>query len=233
MKWYAPLGVIYILILFFFIFGYTKELQFNYPSSSFYEVFGLDSSHHQGEIKWSSINLEKFKFIYLKATEGEDFKDKKFLENYKEASDLDIIVGGYHFWSFCKTPEQQFKNIIATIPKKTGDLIPALDIESSYGCGVEINDIKVEKVINKINQMILSYYGKLPVIYTTSEFASAYPSVLKAPNQYWLRSLVGPPRYKSDWAIWQYYHAGKAKGISGPVDLNVVRKKSVFNSLLQ
>jgi lysozyme len=40
-------------------------------------VQGLDVSHHQGEIRWGEVP-KSFSFVYIKATEGGDFKDKKF-----------------------------------------------------------------------------------------------------------------------------------------------------------
>lgn len=234
-KWYFLTFVFYACVLAFLFLGYSQKHQFNYPSSSLYEVFGLDSSHHQGEIDWSKISPKKFHFIYLKASEGESFKDKRFKENYKAASERGIVVGGYHFWTFCKSAEKQVTNILETIPKKKGDLLPAIDIESSYSCGKEdiSKTARIPDDINYLNEKLKAYYGGLPIIYTTKEFAKAFPEVLRAPNLYWLRSLVGPPAYKRDWAIWQYYHAGTAKGIRGPVDLNAIRKKSLFRKLLQ
>ena len=43
-----------------------------------YPIQGFDVSHHQKEIQWQQISPEKYNFVYLKATEGGDFKDTLF-----------------------------------------------------------------------------------------------------------------------------------------------------------
>lgn len=54
-------------------------------SAEEYPVKGFDVSHHQKEIQWNKISPEKFQFVYLKATEGGDFKDTKFQDNWLQA----------------------------------------------------------------------------------------------------------------------------------------------------
>ena len=62
-------------------------LRFNYPDQTVYPVQGLDVSHHQGEIDWQAINAQadqpKYRFVFIKATEGGDFKDPRFVRNWK------------------------------------------------------------------------------------------------------------------------------------------------------
>jgi lysozyme len=62
-----------------------------------YSIRGFDVSHHQGEINWKKISPMQYQFVYLKATEGGDFKDRNFQENWLKARERGLHVGAYHF----------------------------------------------------------------------------------------------------------------------------------------
>lgn len=227
--WYPFLGFFYVCLFVFYKWGESNKVQFNYPSKALYKTFGLDISHHQGEVLWSEIDSSKYKFVYLKSTEGETFKDKNFKINYMSAKENGIKVGGYHFWSFCKDPQKQVENIVASVPIAPGDLVPAVDFETIKDCDFKekaesqkVILLHVAFVFDKLSEI----YRKPPVIYTTVDFLKEYPSVLSrvGQSQYWVRSLVGPPSlHMKDWLIWQYYNSGRIKGVNGPVDLNVIK----------
>lgn len=233
MKWYGLFGLFFAVVTAWGYWGYTHKKQFNFPSEAFFSTYGLDVSHHQGEVDWQKVSKTKFKFVYLKATEGESFKDKRFLQNYAQAKQAGLVVGGYHFWTFCKTAEEQIKNIKETVPHSMEDLVPAIDIESAYACGVEKHPERVTADVQKMNSKILEAYGTLPVIYTTREFVKVHPEILEFQNVFWLRSLIGPPLYKKKWGVWQYYNGAKVSGITGPVDVNVLSKKLRFDRITQ
>ena len=58
-------------------------IRFNYPSQKLYSVRGIDISHHQRDINWNLLAQEDIDFIFIKATEGGDFTDPKFKENWE------------------------------------------------------------------------------------------------------------------------------------------------------
>lgn len=225
MKWYGLIVFLYVLMSSLAWWGYTEKKQFNYPSAAFFDVYGLDVSHHQGDIDWSSVPNDKYKFVYIKATEGESFKDKNFVKNYRKAKENGFKVGAYHFWTFCKSAEAQLANLMNTVPILYGDLVPAIDMESAYSCGQEKDQNRVVLDLQKINDTILKNYGVIPVIYTTNEFVSVHPEILDFKNIFWMRSLVGPPLHKKDWGLWQYYNGARVSGIKGGVDVNVLNKR--------
>jgi len=233
MRFYLLLFSGYLVLAAVFAIGYKNKKQFNYPSPVFYKIYGLDASHHQGEVDWSAVGKTDYKFVYLKATEAETFRDKRFKENYKAAKAAGLIVGGYHFWSLCKSLTNQFENLKAVIPKAKGDLVPVLDVESTKSCDEKRPEgILMEEMIS-LNQLFLDHYGALPLIYTTSEFSTQYPEILELPNKFWLRSLVGPPLFRKKWFMWQYYSAGTVDGFLGPVDLNVLKSEVSLDGILQ
>ena len=52
-----------------------------------YKVHGIDISHYQGKINWEMLKQTRqgqfpIQFIFMKATEGGDYSDKKFVANF-------------------------------------------------------------------------------------------------------------------------------------------------------
>ena len=62
-----------------------------------YKTQGLDISHHQEKVNWTLVD-KKYKFIILKATEGQNFLDTDFLYNWNNARLNGFVVGAYHFF---------------------------------------------------------------------------------------------------------------------------------------
>ena len=46
------------------------------------ERYGIDVSAHQGEVDWEAVASDGIGFAYLKATEGGDFVDRRFADNW-------------------------------------------------------------------------------------------------------------------------------------------------------
>ena len=122
-------------------------LQNNIASAQEYPVKGFDVSHHQGDIQWQSISPQEFKFVYLKATEGGDFKDRKFQDNWLKAREQGFLVGAYHFYRLCRDGQIQAQNFIETVPKKTDSLPPVIDLEYDSNC---INTYTREQLLKEI-----------------------------------------------------------------------------------
>ena len=55
------------------------------PARLLYDVHGIDVSHHQGAIDWQAVAGDGVAFAYIKATEGGDFTDRRFAENWAAA----------------------------------------------------------------------------------------------------------------------------------------------------
>lgn len=68
-----------------------------------YEVHGIDISHYQGIIDWDKLLHNKeakfpIHFIFMKATEGGDYGDENFTENFGQARKHGFIRGAYHYF---------------------------------------------------------------------------------------------------------------------------------------
>ncbi|WP_036718692.1 GH25 family lysozyme [Paenibacillus harenae] len=97
-----------------------------------YEVRGLDVSPYQGAVDWGKVaESGKYQFVYMKATEGHDFTDNTFNQNWEGAKAGGMLVGTYHFFSSRSTGEQQANHFISLVPVEEASLPPVIDLEIS------------------------------------------------------------------------------------------------------
>lgn len=189
-----------------------------------YGVTGIDVSNHQGDIDWRALAAHGVDFAYIKATEGGDFRDRRFQQNWSAAKAAGIARGAYHFFRQCKSGADQAANFIAAVPKETGALPPVIDAEHMGPCpaGQTVPDVKAE--VLAFMTLVEAHYGRRPIIYVTAEFDQAYLAGDLAGETFWVRSLFLPPSIREqNWLFWQYHHRGQRPGVNGPVDLNAFR----------
>ena len=179
---------------------------------------GIDLSHHNGRINWDALSSAPVDFVYLKATEGRDWKDTRFQENWLEASQRGWHVGAYHFYLLCRNGAAQADNFIQSVEVREGTLPPAVDLEYAHNCTPEGPKEAVLAEIGDFLEALEAEYGAPPVLYTTPEFHRDWLAGRFPDNPVWMRSLSGPPG--GDVLIWQYSMKGRVPGVDGFVDLN-------------
>lgn len=190
------------------------------PDASRYPVRGVDVSHHQGKIDWSKVAGDNVAFAYMKATEGGDWKDRKFLENWKAAREAGIATGAYHFFTLCRPGKHQAENLLATLPKDDTMLPPAVDLEYVGNCKERPTAEALKLEVNDFFGMVEKALGRKAIIYAPEDFLADY-GVALPDRPLWRRSIFRPP-HKDDWLLWQYTFTGFVEGIEGGVDLNVL-----------
>lgn len=213
----------FIAFLFFFSLFACNQLTGSTPDSSKYPILGIDISHHQGSIDWDELGTDKrVEFVFMKATEGGDFKDRRFKENWNAAKKHHLRYGAYHFWSFCRTGEIQAQNFINTVPLDSKALPPVVDLEFLGSCTKRpplqeaIHEIQI--FLNTLEQ----HYHKKPILYTTYDFYDVYLKEALLDYNLWIRDVEQEPQLPKHrtWTFWQFSNTGFRKGISGRVDLN-------------
>lgn len=199
--------------------------RFNYPDPAGIGAQGLDVSHHQGEIRWAEIPKSQFGFVYIKASEGGDFRDKQFLKNWEEARANGFQAGAYHFFTLCRAGKDQAQNFTGTVPRAQGALPPAIDLEFTGNCGDRPEKEKFLKELRDFSAVVENHYRARPVLYTTYSFYWRYLEGSEfAAYPLWIRDVFGRPDTRQEWALWQYADNARVPGIDGPVDLNAMRK---------
>ena len=108
---------------------YNGVILLNNPSLKDYPVRGIDVSSYQGEIDWNVIVDQNIQFAFIKATEGSSFINPCFSENFKNASNTNLRIGAYHFYSYDSNGDTQADNFISVVPKADNMLPPVVDFE--------------------------------------------------------------------------------------------------------
>ena len=191
------------------------------------KIFGIDVSHHQGDINWNKVKKWKDKsiqFVYIKATEGATFVDKTYEKNFKGAKEQKILTGSYHYFRTTSSVKDQFKNFIQTISKEDQDLIPMIDVEEKKNW----NNKEFHKNFKEFLGLIENHFGQKPMIYTVNSFYNINLSG-KYNDYHFLIGRYGKNspnmRDKSNWTIWQFSETGKVDGIPKLVDIDVINSK--------
>ncbi len=205
------------------VLAYALIMPHRFASAEAYPVKGFDISHHQGDVQWTKISPRAYQFVYLKATEGGDFKDTKFQENWLQAREQGFHVGAYHFYRLCRDGGIQAQNFIETVPKKEDALPPVIDLEYDSQC---INTYSKEQLLKEIQLMhdrLMRHYGKQPIFYISKTFYNIVLAGEFKETPLWVREYHGKPELKNnpDWLFWQHTNQGQIQGIPKTVDLNV------------
>jgi lysozyme len=189
-------------------------------------VQGIDVSYWQGDIDWYQARAAGVRFTFIKATEGGDHLDPKFLENWQAAKNAGIVRGAYHFIYWCSPADEQALWFMLNVPPDPDTLPPVLDLEwnsHSKTCPDHVaKDVALAKIKTMLDAM-QAHTGKRPIIYTDPVF---YRDVLHGAftnYHFWLRSVAAEPEvlYRDrTWSFWQFTTTGYVPGVQGKVDRN-------------
>jgi GH25 family lysozyme M1 (1,4-beta-N-acetylmuramidase) len=192
---------------------------------------GIDISHFQGSINWTSVHNAGNQFAYMKATEGTTYKDPTFNTNYPASFHAGLVRGAYHFAlpdrSSGATQANYFASNGGAWSRDNQTLPGMLDIEyNPYGA--TCYGLSQSAMVAWIHDFINTYHARTTrwaVIYTTTNwwttctgnnggFANNSPLALA-------RYASSPGALPAGWTFytfWQYTSSGSVSGISGAVD---------------
>lgn len=191
-------------------------------------LFGIDVSHHQGDIDWAKVKAAGVNYCFMKATEGATFKDRKFDYNWNQAKAHGIIRGAYHFFRPNALVDRQVNNLVSKVGKlMPGDLPPVLDVEVPQSW----RRFSLNQRLGMIRDWMSwteDALGIQPIIYLSPSFADEILEGASELDKYvlWLahytsRDNPRVPRPWTDWTFWQYSESGRLDGITtNTVDLN-------------
>lgn len=188
-----------------------------------YSVYGIDISHHQGEINWKRLkkgNPEEppISFVYIKATEGCDHTDTRFEKNWSAAKNSGYPRGAYHYFGSVSSGERQAKAFISKVKLEPGDLPPMVDVEEEPK-----NAAAYREELKKFISILEEHYKVKPIIYTYKKFHERHiDNVHFEGYPLWIaRYNVADPGITDKWTIWQCTENGRLPGINHKVDINV------------
>jgi len=205
-------------------------------------LLGIDVSHWQGSINWSSVYSCGPRYAFTKATEGNYYHDPTFVANMNNGKAAGLQMGAYDF----ARPDQIGANTEADYfwafagGKITADgksLYPMVDFEvfnghvgySSYTAWFNAWSARVKsKTANFLRPVIYASAGSGMCDLTTSCVLSAWVAHYNGENLYTGNPWDGccsccnyvDPCTKNGWTYWQVSSTGAICGISGNVDLD-------------
>ena len=196
-----------------------------------YKTQGLDISHHQEKVNWTRVD-PKYKFIILKATEGQNFLDTDFLYNWNNARLNGFGVGAYHFFTMTSSGAAQADFYISKVSDSDKTLPPIIDLEISTKKYKKKDVMKnLEEMVDKLEE----HYKKRVIFYVKYNTYNAYIKNEFPKNKIWITDYKYFPKIKEDnrWIIWQVSKRGRIDGIPGFTDKNVLRKGMTVEDLIE
>lgn len=183
---------------------------------------GIDISHWQAEPNWKEL-AKHIDFIYLKATESNNYTDPTMLKRFKAAKAAGIKVGVYHFARFSGTSDavSEAKYFMSVVSKLPVDLPFVLDIESD---DVGLTKTTLTDSCEKFLEYVKKDSGKPVIVYTYDSFIGAQFDKDLGKYPLWLADYgdhkLSPNSVWSKFVALQYDDKGKVLGINGGVDMD-------------
>jgi len=157
----------------------------------------------------------------VKATEGGDFSDDRFEDNWATAGDAGLDRGAYHFFTLCTPGDEQAAHFLSQLPEDA-ELPPAVDLELAGNCKDRPSKGAVRAELRMFLEAVESESGQRMVLYVGDDFERRYPVRDELDRYLWHLRVLRRPDVEG-WLIWQVMGFAKVDGIDGRVDLDIMR----------
>lgn len=188
-----------------------------YVDEERYPIRGIDVSAHNGRIDFHEVRRAGMEFVFIKASEGVDFKDKNFRTNYRKAQAAGLKTGAYHFFRFDKDGVEQAMNFMDVVQNRRLELGVAVDIEKQGNPDGVDPALVNQRLTDMVEYLYLRGYQVL--FYTNRDGYEQYMMEAFPGYPLWICSFSDHP-IDADWTFWQFNHHGRVSGIKGDVDLD-------------
>lgn len=141
-------------------------------------LLGIDVSNNNGSIDFSGMGPnDGVKIVYLKATEGQSFKDSTMSPFYSDCKANGLKVGAYHFLVGTSSPEAQAQNFYEMIKDYEWDCVPMLDVETNFNglADYVIRFVNTFRQLSPLELGIYSYTSFLPYIESAADTIKDMP----------------------------------------------------------
>jgi lysozyme len=186
------------------------------------ERYGIDVSSHQGDIHWAAVAADEISAAYIKATEGGDFIDRFFTQNWRGADAAGLDRGAYHFFTLCRPGAEQAHNFLAVARPDPSALAPAVDLELAGNCSRRPPSATVEAELATFLSQVEAGWGCQAVLYVGDDWERRYPVRDHLDRPLWHFRFLRRPNVDG-WVIWQIHGFADVEGVDGDVDLNILR----------
>ena len=201
-------------------------------------VRGIDVSRYQTITSWRKVRESGIRYVIVKATERNNYVSPPFFDTYRGARSADLVAGSYHFARPAHSSATSQAAYYVSQLRKAGfrsgrDLPPVLDIEDAGGKGKSALTNWCLDFVHEVDRRLgLDDRWERCGVYCNRNFRDNLLDGRKLLSDRWLWLARWPsgqkqPRDDDEMpagsTIWQWTDKGDVPGISGDVDLNVMR----------
>ncbi|WP_274916371.1 GH25 family lysozyme [Streptomyces sp. WZ-12] len=187
---------------------------------------GHDVSSYQKRIDWRAARAKGARFVYVKATESDGYRNPSFSAQYSGSRAAGLLHGAYHFAvpsASSGTRQARFFLRHGGHGKRDGwTLPPALDIEHNPYDGKQpcfgLSSAALVRWIRAFSDEVRRGTGRRPVIYTTARWwdrCTGRSRAFGGDHPLWLADYSGAARTPAGWSspsILQYAARGPLPG---------------------
>lgn len=184
---------------------------------------GIDISRRNQIYDQSKIKQYGLSFVFIKATEGNTYKDSGYKNNWAIAKKSNFLSGAYHYFEIGTDPVEQANNFMNSVKLTNGDLPPILNLYA-FENHHKIPDTTTINNIRIFLDEVTIHYGTKPIVFISNESAdllfrgdySRYLLWINQPNA----GIYSPKKPKSwkNWSFWQFSTTENLDGILTQAD---------------
>lgn len=192
-------------------------------------IKGIDVSNNDGSIDFSKVANDGVEYVYLKATEGQSFKDNTMEVFYNDCKSNNIKLGAYHFLVGTSTPEDQAQNFYTKIKDYDWDLVPMMDIETNFD-GLSDYVVRFINAFKQLSPLQLGIYSYTSFIDYISDIAEAIKDFPFWEANYGVSECNLPSNFFTTRIGHQYSETGTISGINCNCDVNSFTEGVLLNN---
>jgi GH25 family lysozyme M1 (1,4-beta-N-acetylmuramidase) len=199
------------------------------------KVKGIDVSAYQGSVNYEKAVAAGVQFVIAKVIRKDLQPDKRFEENWKNATEAGCPVQGVYNYSYATTVEKARTDAARVVEILAGRKpMVWLDVEDSCQKTLGKNLIEIIKTYGEVITAAGLQFGVYTGLSFYQTYIQKYASLSDCPYPFWIARYPMSESLKLDYDPaeayrpkvlhelygWQYTSAGSVDGISGKVDLD-------------
>ncbi len=181
---------------------------------------GIDVSKDQGEVDWTAVAGSGYAFAFIKATDGQDYLDPMFAQNWAAAKAAGLLRGAYHFFRAEDSPQVQAEWFWQNVGGGA-ELPLVVDVEESMSQSAAVVVANLQQFLASLAQ----WTSQTPMVYTAPGFWNGLGTTAFGSFPLWVAEYgVAQPSLPAGWTLWDFWQhsqSGQVAGIQGNVDLDV------------
>lgn len=127
---------------------------------------GIDVSHHNklSARDWDKLKEQGISFVYIKVSEGDNYRDQKAKSSSIAASDHKMLIDTYHFFRDNVNSEKQYQNYLSARANCSWSLLPVIDYERD-GFHDNVSERSRQATLKNLYHKLEKHDGQAPIIY--------------------------------------------------------------------